>query len=66
MTLKPTQMVSTPKTQARTRRRHRRRTDKTIHCQKAPPTLLDPQFRSRRRNQNTGTSNVKSDCAKHQ
>eukprot|EP00965_Chrysotila_dentata_P160701 5306478-Pleurochrysis_carterae.AAC.1 len=42
MTLKPTRMMSTPGTKARTRRRQRRRADETIHGQKAPLTLLDP------------------------
>eukprot|EP00965_Chrysotila_dentata_P071884 2375080-Pleurochrysis_carterae.AAC.1 len=56
MTLNPTQRVSTPETQTRTWRRQRQRKDiKTIHRQKAPPTLLDPQLRSRLGYQNTGT-----------
>eukprot|EP00965_Chrysotila_dentata_P012893 425722-Pleurochrysis_carterae.AAC.1 len=58
--------MSTPGTQARTRRRQRRQTDETIHDQKAPLTLLDPWFRSRRGNQATSIYDTKSDCAKHQ
>eukprot|EP00965_Chrysotila_dentata_P136036 4497719-Pleurochrysis_carterae.AAC.1 len=58
--------MSTPGTQVRTRRRQRRRTDETIHNQKAPLTLLNSWFGSRRGNQTTSISDTKSDCAKHQ
>eukprot|EP00965_Chrysotila_dentata_P182775 6035555-Pleurochrysis_carterae.AAC.1 len=61
MTLKPTQTASTPEAQANARRHPHRRTNQATHRKEASPNLLDPQFRSRRRNQTTSTSNVKSD-----
>eukprot|EP00965_Chrysotila_dentata_P185237 6114681-Pleurochrysis_carterae.AAC.1 len=59
MTLKPTRMMPTPGTRARTRRRQRRRTDKTIHGQKAPLTLLNPWFKGRGGNQTTHISDTR-------